>query len=56
MNLVELNKEDLIKNNNITSAIFLLNQKVEPLEFLNRLRAVALEFNKLRKRENKISG
>ena len=40
-------KEDLIKNNNITSAIFLLDQKVEPLEFLDRLKAVALEFNKL---------
>ena len=40
-------KEELIKNNNITSAIFLLDQKVEPLEFLDRLKAVALEFNKL---------
>jgi hypothetical protein len=44
-------KEDLIKNNNITSAIFLLDQKVEPLEFLNRLKAVALEFNRLTDRE-----
>ena len=44
-------KEDLIKNNNITSAIFLLDQKVEPLEFLNRLKAVALEFNSLTDRE-----
>jgi hypothetical protein len=26
-------KEELIKNRNITSAIFLLDQKVEPLEF-----------------------
>ena len=43
----EYTKEDLIKNNNITSAIFLLDQKVEPLEFLDRLKAVALEFNKL---------
>ena len=43
----EYTKEELIKNNNITSAIFLLDQKVEPLEFFNRLKAVALEFNKL---------
>jgi len=43
----EYTKEELIKNNSITSAIFLLDQKVEPLEFLNRLKAVALEFNKL---------
>ena len=43
----EYTKEQLIKNNNITSAIFLLDQKVEPLEFLDRLKAVALEFNKL---------
>jgi hypothetical protein len=31
-------KEELIKNRNITSAIFLLDQKVEPLEFLDRLK------------------
>ena len=43
----EYTKDQLIKNNNITSAIFLLDQKVEPLEFLDRLKAVALEFNKL---------
>ena len=43
----EYTKKELIKNNNITSAIFLLDQKVEPLEFLDRLKAVALEFNKL---------
>ena len=47
-------KEDLIKNNNITSAIFLLDQKVEPLEFLNRLKVVALEFNRLTNREKEI--
>ena len=43
----EYTKEELIKNNNITSAIFLLDQKVDPLEFMHRLKAVALEFNKL---------
>lgn len=40
-------KEELIKNNNITSAIFLLDQKVDPLEFMDRLKSIALEFNKL---------
>ncbi|BCZ45840.1 transposase [Clostridium gelidum] len=44
-------KEELIGNNNISSAIFLLDQKVEPLEFFNRLKAVALKFNRLTDRE-----
>jgi len=43
----EYTKKELIKNNNITSAIFLLDQKVDPLEFLYRLQSVALEFNRL---------
>ena len=30
-----------------STAIFLLDQKVEPLEFIDRLKIVALEFNKL---------
>lgn len=47
LNNHQYTKEELIKNNNITSAIFPLDQKVEPLEFLDRLKAVALEFNKL---------
>lgn len=47
-------KEELSKNNNITSAIFLLDQKVDPLEFLNRLKIVALEFNRLTTREREI--
>ena len=47
LNNHQYTKEELIKNNNITSAIFLLDQKVEPLEFLDRLKSVALEFNKL---------
>ena len=50
----EYTKEELIKNNNITSAIFLLDQKVEPLEFFNRLKVVALEFNRLTTREKEI--
>ena len=44
-------KEELIGNNNISSAIFLLDQKVEPLEFFDRLKTVALEFNRLTDRE-----
>lgn len=47
-------KEELINNRNITSAIFLLDQKVEPLEFLDRLKTIALEFNKLTDREKEI--
>lgn len=43
----EYTKEELIENKNITSAIFLLDQKVDPLEFIDRLKVVALEFNKL---------
>jgi len=43
----EYAKEELIKNKNITSAIFLLDQKVDPLEFMDRLKSIALEFNKL---------
>ena len=35
--------------------IFLLDQKVEPLEFLDRLKTIALEFNKLTNREKEIS-
>lgn len=44
----------MIKNNNIISAIFLLDQKVDPLEFLNRLKVVAVEFNRLTHREKTI--
>lgn len=47
-------KEELIENNNITSAIFLLDQKVDPLESFERLKAVASKFNKLTNREKEI--
>jgi hypothetical protein len=43
----QYSKEELIKNNSITSAIFLLDQKVEPLEFISRIKSIALEFNRL---------
>ena len=47
-------KEELIKNNSITSAIFLLDQKVEVLEFMDRIKAIALEFNKLTDNQKRI--
>lgn len=40
-------KEELISNNNMTSAIFLLDQKINPVEFLERIKAIALFFNNL---------
>ena len=49
----KFNKENLISNNNITSAIFLLDQKVDPEEFLQRIKAIALYFNSLSKDEIK---
>ena len=50
----QYSKEELIKNNNITSAIFLLDQKVEPLEFISRIKAIALEFNRLTNNQKNI--
>lgn len=50
----KFNKENLISNNNITSAIFLLDQKVDPEEFLQRIKAIALYFNSLSKDEIKV--
>ena len=47
-------KEELIKNNSITSAIFLLDQKVEALEFMDRIKAIALEFNRLTENQKRI--
>lgn len=49
----QFNKENLISNKNITSAIFLLDQKVDPEEFLQRIKAIALYFNSLSKDEIK---
>ena len=49
----KFNKENLISNNNITSAIFLLDQKVDPEEFLQRIKVIALYFNSLSKDEIK---
>lgn len=50
----KFNKENLISNKNITSAIFLLDQKVDPEEFLQRIKAIALYFNSLSKDEIKV--
>ena len=49
----KFNKENLISNKNITSAIFLLDQKVDPEEFLQRIKVIALYFNSLSKDEIK---
>lgn len=40
-------KEELVKNKSITSAIFLLDQKIEPKEFLDRIKTIALFFDSL---------
>ena len=49
----KFNKENLISNNNVTSAIFLLDQKVDAEEFLQRIKVIALYFNSLSKDEIK---
>ncbi|SHH49671.1 hypothetical protein [Clostridium grantii] len=41
------NKEDLIRNKNITSAIFLLDQKIDAEEFIERIKDIALFFANL---------
>lgn len=40
-------KEELLEHQNVTSAIFLLDQKIEPEEFLNRVASITLFFNGL---------
>lgn len=47
----DFTKEDLVNSQNVTSAIFLLDQKVDALEFLNRIKAIALFFNSLTEEE-----
>ena len=46
-------KEELLKNKNVTSAIFLLDQKIEPKEFLDRVKEIALFFDGLNDEELK---
>ncbi|MCH5138552.1 transposase, partial [Clostridiaceae bacterium UIB06] len=54
-NLFDVNnkysKEELIKNKSITSTIFLLDQKVEPREFLDRIKTIALFFDSLNEKK-----
>lgn len=47
-------KEELIKNKRITSAIFLLDQKIDPEEFLERIKAIALFFDNLSEKEKMV--
>ena len=46
-------KEKLLKNKTITSIIFLLDQKLNPREFLERIKEIALFFNSLSDTERK---
>lgn len=46
-------KEELLKNKNVTSAIFLLDHKIDPREFLNRVKEIALFFDSLNEEELK---
>ena len=43
----------MINNKNVTSAIFLLEQEIDALEFLNRIKLIALYFNSLTNTEIK---
>ena len=43
----DFTKEELIDNKNVTAAIFLLDQKIDALEFLQRIKAIALFFDSL---------
>lgn len=43
----KLTKDNLIELKNVTSAIFLLDQKIDALEFLQRIKVIALYFNSL---------
>ena len=46
-------KEKLLKNKTITSIIFLLDQKLNPQKFLERIKEIALFFNSLSDTERK---
>jgi predicted transposase/invertase (TIGR01784 family) len=47
-------KEDLIKNKNITSAIFLLDQKIDAEEFIERIKAIALSFANITEKDRMV--
>lgn len=40
-------KDKLVASQNVTQAIFLLDQKMDALEFLDRIKVIALYFNSL---------
>ncbi|MGL4911825.1 MAG: Rpn family recombination-promoting nuclease/putative transposase [Romboutsia sp.] len=44
-------KEELLNSKNVTAAIFLLDQKIDALEFLQRIKAIALFFDALTETE-----
>lgn len=46
-------KDKLVASQNVTSAIFLLDQKMDALEFLERIKVIALYFNSLSETEIK---
>ena len=43
----DYSSKDLENSKNVSSAIFLLDQKIDALEFLRRIRVIALFFNEL---------
>lgn len=47
-------KEQLIEYKNITSAIFLLDQKIDAKEFIERIKAIALFFSNLTDKERMV--
>ena len=49
----QFKKEKLLENKTITSIIFLLDQKLNPQEFLERIKEIALFFNSLSDTERK---
>ena len=49
----DYSSEDLENSKNVSSAIFLLDQKMDALEFLRRIRVIALFFNELTEVETK---
>lgn len=46
-------KEELVNSNSVTATIFLLDQKITPQEFLERVKAIALFFDRLSNEELK---
>ncbi|MEG1411706.1 MAG: hypothetical protein RSD36_17875 [Terrisporobacter sp.] len=49
----DFSKEELLESKNVTAAIFLLDQKIDAIEFLQRIKAIALFFDSLTNTEIK---